>query len=340
MMDGKLAKEVLNALKAAEDKPKAYDTTAEVRRVDGDTLWVHIPGGVDETPVSKTINASPGDTIQVRVSGGRAFAVGNATAPPTDDKAAIAVLDKLNANWAKIDTAIINTLEANGINADWINTGALIITDDDGNEIFRADKSGRTFKWDMAMSSLGTNGKLELRDNGEDSSASLKISNSTGLLDTTELSSFGLKYNKFGTGMRIGYDSTNNKDTWYWGQATSKIFELIKSTTTSGLTINDKTLEQWIAKESGVAFKTGTITIPSGTSGTVDTVITFGGGFIPDGKTAYGIQVVLSTNPLPYVNASGQVVTWVKEFTNTDVTISNKTSAWTNYNYYITVFFH
>lgn len=71
-------------------KPKTspYDTTATVRRIENGVAWVHIPGGVDETPVRLTINAAPGDQVQVRVSGGRAFLVGNATAPPTDDKTA------------------------------------------------------------------------------------------------------------------------------------------------------------------------------------------------------------------------------------------------------------
>ena len=62
---------------------------ATVTRVEGSTIWVHIPGGVDETPVQKTINANPGDSVQIRVSGGSAWLVGNATAPPTDDGQAI-----------------------------------------------------------------------------------------------------------------------------------------------------------------------------------------------------------------------------------------------------------
>lgn len=66
-------------------KPTAYDTPAVVRRVEGDIAWVHIPDGVDETPVKMTINAKEGDQVQVRVSGGSAFMVGNGTAPPTDD---------------------------------------------------------------------------------------------------------------------------------------------------------------------------------------------------------------------------------------------------------------
>lgn len=74
--------------KAANGKTKPFDTSAEVVREEGDLLFVHIPGGVEETPVKKTINAGVGDTVQVRVSDGRAWITGNATNPPTDDRRA------------------------------------------------------------------------------------------------------------------------------------------------------------------------------------------------------------------------------------------------------------
>ena len=77
-----------NAINNKKPKTSSYDTTATVKRVKGNTAWVHIPGGVDETPVKMTVNAQVGDTVQVRVGGGRAWLTGNATAPPTDDKTA------------------------------------------------------------------------------------------------------------------------------------------------------------------------------------------------------------------------------------------------------------
>ena len=84
-----LAKDLAKTLLDAQSKkPTSYDTQAEVRRVEGDTAWVHIPGGVDETPVQLTTNAKKGDVVQVRVSGGRAWLYGNKTAPPTDDTTA------------------------------------------------------------------------------------------------------------------------------------------------------------------------------------------------------------------------------------------------------------
>lgn len=86
----KLVKELAKVLKKETAKEvKPYDTSAEVVRIEGGTAWVHIPGGVDETPVDLTINAQVGDTVQLRVSGGNAWIVGNKTAPPTDDRVAI-----------------------------------------------------------------------------------------------------------------------------------------------------------------------------------------------------------------------------------------------------------
>ena len=78
------AKDLVEALKGGKTT-SAYDTSATVTRIDDSILWVHIPGGVEETPIKRTIGASVGDEVQVRVSNGQAWVVGNASAPPTDD---------------------------------------------------------------------------------------------------------------------------------------------------------------------------------------------------------------------------------------------------------------
>ncbi len=80
--------DIIAAIEARDKKTKPYDTTATVVREEGSTLWVHIPGGVDETPVRKSINANIGDTVNVRISGGSAWITGNYSAPPTDDTTA------------------------------------------------------------------------------------------------------------------------------------------------------------------------------------------------------------------------------------------------------------
>lgn len=129
------AKDLVEALKG-KPVPAPYDTSATVVRVEDDTLWVHIPGGVEETPVRKTVNASAGDEIQIRVGGGRAWAVGNATAPPTDDTRANAAMEeivrinRLKADKAEIGEAVINTLVSNDITAK-----NLTVIDDDGNVV-------------------------------------------------------------------------------------------------------------------------------------------------------------------------------------------------------------
>lgn len=110
-MDRRLIKQIAETIRQADrHKTHAYDTAATVMRVEGGTAWVHIPGGVDETPVKLTVDAKQGDTVQVRVSGGRAFLVGNATAPPTDDTKANKVGANLTATQ-KIVQAVKKTAE-------------------------------------------------------------------------------------------------------------------------------------------------------------------------------------------------------------------------------------
>ena len=51
----------------------------------------------------------------------------------------IVQIDRLKVGYAEIDEAVIGTLEANGINADWINAGKITVTDANDNVIFEAD---------------------------------------------------------------------------------------------------------------------------------------------------------------------------------------------------------
>jgi len=81
-------KEFLKVINNKDKGPKPYDTTAEVVRVEDGIAWVHIDGGVEETPAELTINAKKGDLVKVRLVGGQAYLIGNGTAPPTDDKVA------------------------------------------------------------------------------------------------------------------------------------------------------------------------------------------------------------------------------------------------------------
>lgn len=98
-----------------ERDPEAYDTTATVRRIENGKAYVHIPGGVDETPVDLTIDAAAGDTVQVRVSGGRAWLVGNRTAPPTDDTTARVAQDTAAKAEVRAEQAEETANDVNGI---------------------------------------------------------------------------------------------------------------------------------------------------------------------------------------------------------------------------------
>lgn len=72
----------------------AYDAKATVTRVTDDVVYVHLDGGVPETPCQKTIDCKTGDIVKIRVSGGKAWITGNATAPPTDDTKAMRADEK------------------------------------------------------------------------------------------------------------------------------------------------------------------------------------------------------------------------------------------------------
>lgn len=106
-------KEFLKVINNKDKGPKPYDTTAEVVRVEDGVAWVHIDGGVEETPAELTINATKGDKVKVRLVGGQAYLIGNGTNPPTDDKVANTALGV--ANGARVTAVaaeeVANTTE-------------------------------------------------------------------------------------------------------------------------------------------------------------------------------------------------------------------------------------
>ena len=83
----------------------AYDVKATVTRVTDEEVFVHIDGGVPETPCQKTIDCKAGDVVKIRISGGSAWITGNATAPPTDDTRAIKADEKATNADIKAATA-------------------------------------------------------------------------------------------------------------------------------------------------------------------------------------------------------------------------------------------
>ncbi len=116
-----LEKGFIEAIKEATKASKsAYDTLATVTRVKDGTAWVHIDGGVDETPAELTINAQKGDMVRLRVSGGRAYLIGNSTDPPASGmivsgmgRSVRSIADILQANKITASTGIFEHLIAN-----------------------------------------------------------------------------------------------------------------------------------------------------------------------------------------------------------------------------------
>lgn len=99
--------------KALEEKlkPTGYDSDGTVTRIEDGKIWVHIPGGVPETPVDITMAAEVGDAVKVRLSGGKAWLTGNKSEPPTGDKIAKEAQHlamSSNRRVAKIEEEIAN----------------------------------------------------------------------------------------------------------------------------------------------------------------------------------------------------------------------------------------
>lgn len=118
-----ISKDLVEVIKSADKKEtKGYDTQATVTRVEGSTVWVHIPGGVDETPVKKTVSAKEGDVVQVRVSGGSAYLMGNASSPPTDDTTALLATEYAKSANMAAESAVQSAKTAADAAADAVAT--------------------------------------------------------------------------------------------------------------------------------------------------------------------------------------------------------------------------
>ena len=69
-----------------KNKPSGSDDTGTVTRVDGNTAYVQLTGSnIMDTPCRISVDCKPGDSVRVKINGGRAWVTGNDTAPPTDD---------------------------------------------------------------------------------------------------------------------------------------------------------------------------------------------------------------------------------------------------------------
>ena len=166
-------------------KQTGTDYIAVVTSVEGKTAYVKIAGSdINDTPVSMSINAKPGDTVRVRVKDGKAWITGNDTAPPADNKQVLELIEnnrqgliETEEKYSRIDQSIDNiTLEvgekmdsdmsnrASSISIDSgrieFNSNTLVVNsdnftlDDDGNSTFGGtlDAAGGSFSGTVRIS--------------------------------------------------------------------------------------------------------------------------------------------------------------------------------------------
>ena len=224
-------KEIASAMK--QSKTKAYDTVAKVLRVDEKTAYVHIDGGSDETPAQMAINCKSGDTVKIRVSGGKAWLTGNLTSPPTDDTAAEKV--KQSHERFKKGTAKNFGLQ----NVKFINaakTATNFIDYIDGVGLIVGDMRGNTLKQNTLLDAYGMavrKGNSEIVRFG---TAPIVITNTDG----------DKNYDGFGSVMQsdrnivVSTQQTNPDDIHGGGKAALELYyDKTKDTTGLSLTVKE-----------------------------------------------------------------------------------------------------
>lgn len=224
-------KEIASAMK--QSKTKAYDTVAKVLRVDEKTAYVHIGGGADETPAQMAINCKSGDTVKIRVSGGKAWLTGNLTSPPTDDTAAEKVKQSHERfkkgtakNFGLQNEKIINAAKTATNFIDYIDDVGLVV----------GDMRGNTLKQNTLLDAYGMavrNGNREIVRFG---TAPIVITNTDG----------DKNYDGFGSVMQsdrnivVSTQQTNPDDIHGGGKAALELYyDKTKDTTGLSLTVKE-----------------------------------------------------------------------------------------------------
>lgn len=96
---------------------------------------------------------------EIRSSGDRTYQLEKASTEKALANLAgnIVQLEKLKVGYAEIDTAIVDSLQVHGINADWIDTGSLTIKDADDHILFKgdvADNAVRLALWEVSENAM------------------------------------------------------------------------------------------------------------------------------------------------------------------------------------------
>ena len=129
----RLAQDLSEALKTRRRQPKPYDTRGIVKSIRDGVAYVHFYGGTDETPVALTIDAHVGDEVMVHSGGGRAYIIGNATAPPTDDREAVVAKSMAKKADERAVNANVKADEAKEVAENAENTAVEAVTKANGS---------------------------------------------------------------------------------------------------------------------------------------------------------------------------------------------------------------
>ena len=231
-------KEIASAMK--ESKTKPYDTVAKVLRVDEKTAYVHIDGGADETPAQMTINCKEGDSVKIRVSGGRAWLTGNLTSPPTDDTAAneanktVTKVKKSYENFKYATEENFNSQESKILEAAKVATNFMKYID--GLGLIVGDMRGNTLGQNTLLDSNGMavrNGSSEIVRFG---TAPIVITNADG--DKTYEGSGSVMQSD--RNIVVSTQQTNPDDIHGGGKAALELYyDKTKDTTGLSLTVKD-----------------------------------------------------------------------------------------------------
>ena len=112
-------REFKRTLTGGRQKTAPLDIMGKVTRVEDGVAWVRFAGSeVGDTPVRMNIDCKEGDDVQVRSSGGKAWIVGNQSAPPTDDTTATYVQKQV----VELNNSFIEN--SNIVNAEIVNLKA------------------------------------------------------------------------------------------------------------------------------------------------------------------------------------------------------------------------
>lgn len=108
--------DLFKSFKKEIKKSTGTDYTGIVTRVEGSTAYVQLTGSsITDTPCGISVDCKPGDSVRVRVNGGRAWVYGNDTAPPTNDTAAIKKLARSNEDVLKRIRKVEDGIEIDGV---------------------------------------------------------------------------------------------------------------------------------------------------------------------------------------------------------------------------------